>query len=109
MISGTVLIMQERERQKSAEGYSAEHDDEHGDRSLAIAAACYAIHGLVDIRVVKIVQTSEKYPYFVGYDAWPWGPVADKRGRQTRLRALIKAGALIAAEIDRLQRDGQTP
>lgn len=35
-------IAAERERQKSVEGWTLEHDDEHADGSLADVAACYA-------------------------------------------------------------------
>lgn len=82
--SGVKLIAAERQRQLGEEGYTAEHDREHGDSELARAGAVYALDA-------------------VGYSAdpgtWPWGW---QLKRDTPLRMLVKAGALIAAEIDRL-------
>jgi hypothetical protein len=51
-------------------------------------------------------------PHFDGMvvswqDPWPWEPEWDKRGSGDRMRDLVKAGALIAAEIDRLQRSAK--
>lgn len=96
-MTGIELIAQERERQISKEGWTAEHDAEHAEGELAVAAACYAIPGddreLIDRgRLAGIVPS-----------AWPWDSAWWKPG-PTRVRELVKAGALIAAEIDRLQR-----
>lgn len=80
--SGAKMIEVERQRQIDAEGWTAEHDDGHADNDLARAAAAYALD---DERV------------------WPWdGDGSWNPG--SRLRQLVKAGAFIAAEIDRLQR-----
>ncbi|HBZ9867442.1 TPA: hypothetical protein MND73_004376 [Salmonella enterica subsp. houtenae] len=35
-------VIAERYRQQSVEGWTSEHDDEHGDGELALAASCYA-------------------------------------------------------------------
>lgn len=108
---GHELITQERARQVSEEGYDSEHDDnEHARGELAIAAACYAAP--VQIYVLKQYADSMHFN-----DPWPWGAEYDKRprydlkkgerpdgGNAKRIRLLVKAGALIAAEIDRLQR-----
>ena len=80
-MNGAALIAAERQRQINAEGYDPSHDDAHNDDSLAIAAVAYALSAP---------------------DWWPWGTESFKPG--DRLRELAKAGALIAAEIDRLQR-----
>jgi hypothetical protein len=78
-------IAAERERQISAEGWTPEHDDAHDDGALAKAAACYA-------------RGSRQY--------WPWARVwwkpRDKRAN------LVRAGALIVAEIERLDRAAQS-
>ncbi len=42
MKTGIELIAQERQRQVSEEGWTAEHDDGHTDQELARAASCYA-------------------------------------------------------------------
>ena len=79
------LIAAERHRQIAAEGYSPEHDREHADGELAQAAIAYAL--------LALELPDSALPW------WPWdGPL--KRG--TAIRNLEKAGALIAAEIDRL-------
>ena len=84
------LIAEERQRQIDAEGYSAEHDDDHADFSLSRAGACYAL----------AADTATPYPYRF----WPWEAEAWKPSLEDPIRDLVKAGALIAAEIDRLQR-----
>ena len=84
MKTGIELITVEQQRQIDKEGWTPEHDDEHGDCQMAIAAACYADHN------------SNDEP-FEWPDGWPWKPT-------TPIRNLEKAGALIAAEIDRLLR-----
>ncbi len=95
---GAQLIAQERERQVSEEGWSAEHDDKHINGELAWAAVAYA----APERVTRDGPG-------VSYDPWPWDEEWDKRPAigctaPYRIRALAKAGALIAAEIDRLKR-----
>lgn len=85
----------EAERAKQiAKGWTPEHDDEHGAGELAAAAASYALNA------------SAKAGGFAGYsappDAWPWdsGYWNPKEPR----RDLIRAAALIFAEIERLDR-----
>lgn len=99
---GVELIAQERFRQKEEEGFDAEHDAEHTDGALAIAAACY-----VTDETKAMVLIDNPGPLGRGapeyLDAWPWYPKWDKRGKDDRITLLIKAGALIAAEIDRLK------
>ena len=90
MRSGTELITQERERQKTEEKYTGEHDDAHTDEELARFAAFYA-HP-------DNPNPSELYPK-------NWDKKWDKRKNHTRVRQLAIAGALCAAEIDRLQRE----
>lgn len=92
-ITGAELIVAERRRQIDGEGWSATHDDdEHDDGGLLGAAFCY-----VD-QVLRNKDTDA-----LPGRSWPWNsswwkPSADP------VRNLVKAGALIAAEIDRLQR-----
>ena len=83
------LIQQERERQIIKEHYSTGHDDRHTRGTIAIAAAKYALPaGRRDVL---------KYP-----SKWRFKPSPDDR-----IRELVKAGALIVAEIERLQRKQQ--
>ena len=91
ILSGVDLICMERERQIKEKGYSAEHDDDETDDRLAYAAVCYAIPDIPDKQI------------YVN-DFYPWGDYTYKPTPDNRIKELSKAGALIAAEIDRLQR-----
>lgn len=93
-MNGVALIAAERQRQIESEGWTPEHDDEHGDGEIAAAAACYASPAWSRMR-------SHQPPLL-----WPWDEQWWKPG--DRIRELVKAGALIAAEIDRLQRQEPT-
>lgn len=90
---GTGRIAAERQRQRIGEGFDSKYDEGYVDGELATAAACYAVSGL---SAVQVVQAD------TGKDAWPWGTVWDKRSKHSRIRRLEVAGALVAAEIDRL-------
>lgn len=94
--SGVELIKQERTRQIEKEKWSPDHDDEHCTGSLALAAATYAIPD--HIRKFKIWNET------LQEKLWPWSPGWFKSNKEDRIRDLVKAGALCAAEIDRLQR-----
>lgn len=114
--TGVQLIEAERNRQVLVEGYDLAHDDEHEGNELAWAAACYAAPER--IFVPSDVAAGRAY-----YDPFP-GDWSDSRccppsphkmqagnvakpelfDGEHRIRMLVKAGALIAAEIDRLQR-----
>lgn len=109
-MTGVEMIAAERARQVSAEDYTSDHDDEHVGGEIAIAAACYAVYGR-DVREAIVIEREgliqpdgcdRRHPYFYGDDAFPWP--GDKRADHSRLRRLVIAGALLAAEIDRLQR-----
>ena len=92
---GVELIAEERARQIHGEHWSASHDDQHRLDELARAAACYAIpHRLRNHIKGRRIQ------------GWPskWAVSYWKPSPDDRIRELVKAGALIAAEIDRLQR-----
>lgn len=102
--SGVELIAAERERQVSQECWTAEHDDCHDKGELARAAACYAVSQRIEM-LNGWLDAGPSCPYAVPrllplwpFDAEWWKPSNDP------LRNLVKAGALIAAEIDRIQR-----
>lgn len=105
MQDGADLIKNERQRQIEEKGFTAAHDDQRVDGELALAAICYAAP-----RRVFIVEHGPREFRFV--DPWPWRRANDRRpspsglGRtlEKRIELMIKAGALIAAEVDRLQR-----
>lgn len=87
---GVQLIADERQRQISAEHWTADHDDAHTDGELRDAAIAYAI-------------ACEDRPDHNRPDLWPWD-LSSWKPSNDPIRNLVKAGALIAAEIDRLQR-----
>ena len=76
MLTGVQLIYAERERQVSVKGYNSEHDDAHSDSQLTMLAENYMFG-----KKARLNSTTD-----------------------ARISELSKAGALIAAEIDRLQR-----
>ena len=85
-------IVQERDRQIVKEQFNAFHDDHHGNGELAQAAACYAENS------VDVDGPNNPVPaMWPWHDSW-WKP-SDRR------RDLVKAGALIVAEIERLDRE----
>ena len=92
-------VAAERRRQIDVEGWTPEHDDEHANGELATAAACYAASGAV---------TFPWAPRFRGrHLVWPWSREWWKpRGRRSDL---VRAGALIVAEIERLDRSALQP
>lgn len=95
--SSVSLIAAERQRQIAKEGYSAEHDDEH-EWELSAAASAYALAAADDLCPTSQGDGgySEKPPA-MWPPGWEWKPTDPKR-------MLVKAGALIVAEIDRLVR-----
>jgi len=85
---GAALIAAERERQTTSEGWTTEHDDTHVQGELAVAAAGYATAWSRD------ALQPVRWPF----EASAWKPSDD------RVKNLVRAGALIAAEIDRVRR-----
>ncbi len=98
-------VLTERRRQIEKEGWTPEHDDEHAGGSLAQAAACYALHAAGrDAWDAQSYQAAS--PPMDGPSdedtLWPWGRESWKPKNQ---RAdLVRAGALILAEIERRDR-----
>ena len=91
MKTGIELIAEERQRQIEVEGWTKEHDAKNIDDELAIVASLYALpSGKREITV------RARWPEMWAYEWWKPSP-------DNRIRELQKAGALIAAEIDRLQ------
>ncbi len=86
-------IHAERKRQTADEGWSCEHDDGQTDGELAAAAAAYS---LTASGVSQQTACSM---------AWPWSPQFFKP--KDARRDLIRAAALIVAEIERLDRGAE--
>ena len=89
-MTGIELIAAERQRQVTEEGWTPEHDDQHEGNELLQAAVWYLDNGAV-------------FDFGLTLPPWPWEPDAWKPSDDL-IKQLTKAGALIAAEIDRLQR-----
>jgi hypothetical protein len=81
----------ERRRQVEKEGWTAEHDDAHSDWNLSYAAASYAVF--------------EPEGEHISKSLWPWQEEWFKP--TTPRRNLIKAMALLCAELERLDRKKQ--
>lgn len=104
-VSVEAEIASERKRQIEVEAWDAEHDDLHDTGGLAMAAACYAAPAPLykGAHIIRPVGDRDGFgPQLVLHDAWPWEPQWWKpKGRR---RDLIRAAALIVAEIERLDR-----
>lgn len=94
-------VLLERERQITAEGWTSEHDDAHDSGDLAAAGAAYAIEA--NALLEGMVPSETREPPF----CWPWAREWWK-SKDAR-RNLVKAGALILAEIERLDRSSDVP
>lgn len=85
-------IKAERRRQVDEEGYTPEQDDAYAAYALPAAAAAYAFSA----------ATSERYLAADPLGFWPWP--AETFKPSTPRRDLVKAGAVILAAIERLDR-----
>lgn len=114
-------VLAERQRQIDAEGWTPEHDDDHGQGEMAEAGACYAHAAAMssyfahqqslpeDQRDIDLddIPAPHAWPAPEGRDesmdlSWPWASKWWKPGERRRM--LIKSAALIIAEIERLDR-----
>lgn len=93
-------VEKERRRDELDEGWSREHDDEHDKGEMAMAAACYAAPEPISVWRSHVEGLGSN----VFIDAWPWDKKWDKRDKHDRKRRLVIAGALIVAELERLDR-----
>lgn len=85
--SGWGRIADERVRQIDQEGYLVGRDDGYMTEELIRAADCY----------INAYGPDDPLP-----GSWPWP--CETWNPKDRISNLVRAGALIAAEIDRLQR-----
>lgn len=90
-------VIAERQRQISVEGRTLERDDNYKNGSMAVAAACYARLGGMWNENWQVPYTAIDTP-----SNWPW-PNEWWKPTNPR-RDLVKAAALILAEIERLDR-----
>lgn len=93
-------VIAERQRQVNVEGWTPAHDDTHHNNEMAFAASCYAFHAAAASWDLE----DDEFPY----DAhpvpkqWPWDDEWWKP--KSPRRDLVRAAALILAEIERLDR-----
>lgn len=101
---GAGQILDERISQRAG-GYTASHDDEHDKAEIASAAIAYAIFAWWQITVARRITgwTRDQVDEIVLEQWWPWDALEWKPA-DSPIRNLAKAGALCAAEIDRLIR-----
>ena len=110
MKTGIDLIAEERQRQIN-KGYDVNHDSHHDFGELLQAARTYIDASILTTKSKEIGNFDEasiswhkdNEPFEWKYLklGWPWEEESFKP--TTPLKDLIKAGALIAAAIDRLQ------
>lgn len=97
---GVSRIASERKRQIERHGYSAEHDHLHSKEEFYNAAGCYwhaynlAVDGFTEMDCMPF----DKHPAFTW---WPFDWDSFKPSFDNPIRNLEKAGALMAALIDR--------
>lgn len=100
-------VLAERKRQIESEGWKTERDDVYDTGEMALAAACYAAHS-ASCAAIKAPHTApgvfvrtRSAQDFVG-EMWPWSD--DWWKPSGHRRNLEKAGALVLAEIERIDR-----
>jgi hypothetical protein len=90
-------VVDERKRQIEAEGWTEAHDDKHEAGDLAKAGAAYA--AAAGYAMHYALGTTTEAPL----EPWPWEAHWWKCSHPRR--ALVKAAALILAEIERYDRE----
>lgn len=90
-------IMEERTRQIFGERWTADHDDNHDTGELAMAGACYARYAFIKNLRGRDDCLSSGTPV-----DWPWSCECWKQ--KNPRQDLIRAAALIVAEIDKIDR-----
>lgn len=96
-MTGTALIAEKARTNREHKGYTPEHDDTHTGGELVKAAICYAERA-------RWLESFPKADEHLGVPhLWPFEPESWKPSDDP-IRNLVHAGALIVAEIERLQR-----
>lgn len=95
-MNGIESIAAERKRQIEQEGWTPEHDDAYQGEELTMAAASYLL-AIIEPDEEAWAVCDQRPPYTWPFDRTFWKPDHDRR-------MLVKAGALIAARIDAIDR-----
>lgn len=96
--TGADLIAQERARQQDQEGYLPDHDDRHAAGELVDAALAYLLW-----TAGRLAPVYDDLADHQAEGVWPWH-LDDFKPDPDLRRNLVRAGALIAAELDRYNR-----
>lgn len=89
-------VLAERQRQRSVEGWTDEHDDEHDLGDFERAAAVYALYHLGVPGIARVTGLEAAY-------LWPWDwSWLKPKGRR---RNLVRAAALLLAAIEKGDRE----
>lgn len=96
----TLDVLAERQRQINVEGWTPEHDDAHSHGELARAALAYVLWG-AGCPGGAVMPVPGATPQLL-VPGWPFA--AEWWKPTTRRRDLVKATALLLAEIERLDR-----
>lgn len=99
-------VLLERHRQTIKEGWTAHHDDEHSSGSMALAAACCACNAATWSQRDTSIPATDYANFAAPGFRWPWAMKWWKPKSQRQ--DLVRAGALILAEIERLDRKEMT-
>lgn len=91
------MIAEKHRTNREHKGYTPEHDDKHKHGEMIEAAGCYLDIALVQDHIGVSPEHFEVPPLWPFEDR-TWKPSTDP------IRNLVHAGALIVAEIERLQR-----
>jgi len=94
-------VFNERQRQINQEFYSIENDDEYKENELVRAAACYT-NNVVSRGWTYSSFDPETYQSEEAPDFWPWD--LDFWKPKNPRADLVRAAALLIAEIDRMDR-----
>ncbi|EXH14071.1 hypothetical protein J668_3669 [Acinetobacter baumannii 1276470-86] len=97
-------VLNERERQIIKEGYLPEFDNLYEGNELPRAASCYVDHAVSRGWVYSSKDFGPEV--YMDEDAAGWGPFADTFWKPKSPRQdLVRAAALLIAEIERLDRE----
>lgn len=97
--SGAQLIMEEQKRIIEVEGFTAENDKKYHNQELVRASICYLRRPFYAPHIQSGKNAPTDFPFKEGM----WKP-----NNQNRIEELIKAGALLACEIDKLRTENNT-
>lgn len=90
-------VLAERQRQISVEGWTPERDDQHTNCGIALVAAAYAVSSVEQPSSLELAAALFRFSGWAKHWFKPRTPRED----------LVRAGALILAEIERLDRAAQ--